>query len=168
MFNDQILGKRLSKLHEATGDSQEDVVKDFAVRTGVSVHQTTFSGYLRGAKFPTLPVLAALADYYNVSIDYLLGRTDDERPAMALTQQVDRMSLPEGVERAARLMAQLPPEQQRRWEAIIEGEYREREERKQNAERWERLSKLVGLMDNTGALRSRIESETGVSLPSGN
>lgn len=159
---------RLRELHAETELSQEQAVEMIKSRTGYTIHQTTFSAIMRGANQPTLPVLIALAKAYRVNLEWLVGLTSERKTTDDLSMKVQDLTLPEGVERAARLMAQLPPEQQRRWEAIIEGEYREREERRQNAEKWDRLSRLVTLMDSTGALRSRIEAETGVSLSSGN
>lgn len=43
----------------------------------LGIQQTVYSRYERG--FQTIPVehLLKLADYYNVSTDYLLGRTDN-------------------------------------------------------------------------------------------
>lgn len=35
--------------------------------------------YLRGEKSPTLENLIALADFFDVSLDYLTGRSDDPR-----------------------------------------------------------------------------------------
>jgi len=57
------------------------------LRTQHNINQTTLSQILSMtvrsvSKYeteemqPTLPVLLALADYFNVSIDYLVGRTD--------------------------------------------------------------------------------------------
>lgn len=159
---------RLRELHDETELSQEQAVEMIRSRTGYTIHQTTFSAIMRGANQPTLPVLTALAKAYRVNLEWLVGITSERKTTDDLSARVRELTFPEGVERAARMMSQLPPEQQRRWEAIIEGEYKEREERKQNAERWERLSKIVGLMDSTGALRSRIEAETGISLSTGN
>lgn len=33
--------------------------------------------YEAGSKFPVLPKAIAIAEYFNVSIDYLVGRTDN-------------------------------------------------------------------------------------------
>ena len=46
----------------------------------LQVHQTTYSDYELGRV--NIPVLALhkLADFYGVSIDYLLGRTDIKEP----------------------------------------------------------------------------------------
>lgn len=46
----------------------------------LQVHQTTYSDYeLDRLNIPTA-VLHALADYYGVSVDYLLGRTSRKEP----------------------------------------------------------------------------------------
>lgn len=46
----------------------------------LQVHQTTYSDYELGRLNVPVPVLHALADFYKVSIDYLLGRTDEKKP----------------------------------------------------------------------------------------
>ncbi|MBR2957293.1 MAG: helix-turn-helix transcriptional regulator [Clostridia bacterium] len=38
--------------------------------------QSLYSKYERGEREIPLKILVALADFYNVSIDYLIGRTD--------------------------------------------------------------------------------------------
>lgn len=157
-------GQRLRKLHEETDLSQEQAVEMIRKRTGHAIHQTTFSAMMRGANQPTLPTLLALARSYRVNLEWLTGLTNERKPVDELSGRIMELSFPAEVESAAKMMAQLPPEQQRRWSAIIEGEYKEREERQQNIEKWNQLSRLVSLMDGTGALRTRIESETGISL----
>ena len=59
-----------------------DLREDFdltqkAVANLLSIQQTVYSRYERG--FQTIPLehLIKLADYYKVSIDYILGRTDN-------------------------------------------------------------------------------------------
>ena len=44
------------------------------------VHQTTYSDYELGRLNIPIAALHALADYYGVSIDYLLGRTNEKQP----------------------------------------------------------------------------------------
>lgn len=46
----------------------------------VQVHQTTYSDYELGRLNIPIPVLHILADFYNVSVDYLLCRTNEKRP----------------------------------------------------------------------------------------
>lgn len=54
--------------------------KDIAASIGVSLR--AYQYYEKGQKEPTLSVLTRLADYFNVSLDYLVGRSDtpDFRP----------------------------------------------------------------------------------------
>lgn len=48
--------------------------KQVAVAIGTS--EQNYQRYERGTQQPTLPVLIALADYFDVSLDYLTGRSD--------------------------------------------------------------------------------------------
>ncbi len=52
--------------------------KDLAVY--LQVHQTTYSDYELGALNIPVAVLHKLADFYGVSIDFLLGRTNNKAP----------------------------------------------------------------------------------------
>lgn len=42
----------------------------------LSITQRTYSRYETGERSVPVEVLAKLADYYGVSVDYLIGRTD--------------------------------------------------------------------------------------------
>ena len=46
----------------------------------LQVHQTTYSDYELGRINIPIKVLHTLADFYGVSIDYLLGRTKRKEP----------------------------------------------------------------------------------------
>ena len=45
------------------------------------LERTTYFKYEKGQSEPTVAKLTALADYFNVSTDYLLGRTDNPQIA---------------------------------------------------------------------------------------
>lgn len=49
--------------------------KDVFSSCGIS--RVSYYRYESGERLPTLDVLIALADYFGVSIDYLVGRTDN-------------------------------------------------------------------------------------------
>lgn len=66
-----ILGDRLRKLRERKGLNQ----KELAAR--LKIPNQNVSNYERGFRQPDYETLQKLADYFEVSIDYLLGRTDD-------------------------------------------------------------------------------------------
>lgn len=65
-FSDRIL---------ALKNTQNKKQKDIAAAAGVSVR--AYQYYEAAQKEPTLSVLIALADYFDVSLDYLVGRSDD-------------------------------------------------------------------------------------------
>ena len=46
----------------------------------LQVHQTTYSDYERGLLNVPVSALHKLADFYGVSVDYLLGRTEEKAP----------------------------------------------------------------------------------------
>ena len=67
-------GKRLKKLRIEHGDNQQDIADKF--------HKTkaTISNYETSTYEPNLEFIIEIAKYYNVSIDYLLGLTDERKP----------------------------------------------------------------------------------------
>ena len=71
------LGYRIKHLRERNNISQ----KDFANKIGVS--NTVLSRYESGDRKPDYDTLQLIADFFEVSTDYLLGRTD----TTALTPQ---------------------------------------------------------------------------------
>ena len=44
------------------------------------IHQTTYSDYELGNLNVPITILSQLADLYNTSIDYLVGRTNEKKP----------------------------------------------------------------------------------------
>lgn len=63
------LANRLKLAREMKNVTQIQVYKD------IGIHNKTLSGYERGISEPDLNNLKLLSDYYNVSVDYLLGQT---------------------------------------------------------------------------------------------
>lgn len=49
--------------------------KDIANAAGITTRN--YQRYEKGEQQPTLPVLLKLADFFNVSLDYLVGRSDN-------------------------------------------------------------------------------------------
>lgn len=66
----QILAKRLKELREERRIYQ----RELAEILGMSFRG--YQNYETGQSEPKLTTLVAIADYYQVSIDYLAGRTD--------------------------------------------------------------------------------------------
>ena len=61
---------RLREIREDRDIKQKDIAKI------LNVSQNTYSQYENGIIQLTAESLIKLADFYNVSVDYLLGRTD--------------------------------------------------------------------------------------------
>lgn len=51
-----------------------------AVGSAINVPQRTYAYYESGQRMIPPSILCALADFYKVSVDYLLGRTDEKKP----------------------------------------------------------------------------------------
>lgn len=66
----QILAKRLKELRE----NRRIYQKEIAEYLGLSFRG--YQDYETNQTEPKLKTLIAIADYYHVSVDYLLGRTD--------------------------------------------------------------------------------------------
>ena len=62
---------RLNELKASTKATNKDIAESI----DISIRGLQF--YLSGTKEPTLSKLIALADYFNVSLDYLTGRSDN-------------------------------------------------------------------------------------------
>lgn len=63
--------KNLKAIREDNDIRQKDIAK------ALNVSQNTYSQYENGVIALTAEVLIKLSDYYNVSIDYLLDRTNN-------------------------------------------------------------------------------------------
>ena len=60
---------RLRELRTAKGISQQELADM------LNVHAMTISGYERGIRRPNFEMLDEIADYFDVSVDYLIGNT---------------------------------------------------------------------------------------------
>ena len=99
--------ERLSELRKARGITQQRVAVD------LGMEQTSISAYEVGKYFPTVDALVKLADYFNVSTDYLLGLTD-AKPRLA-------GPMDDATRYAASLFASLPGVYRERAIGYLEG-----------------------------------------------
>lgn len=65
-----MFGKRLKLLRTNLNLTQKQLGKN------LNLSQRAISSYENGLRFPDEQILNLIADYFNVSIDYLMGRTD--------------------------------------------------------------------------------------------
>ena len=68
---DILLGKRLKELREEKGLTQKEIAKK------LNLHSVTYLHYEKDQREPPLKVLAEIALFYEVSVDYLLGLIDE-------------------------------------------------------------------------------------------
>jgi transcriptional regulator with XRE-family HTH domain len=66
-----VFGERLKMLRESRSLSQDEFASKF------SLAQTTIGMYERGLREPNIERLNQFATFFNVSLDYLVGRTDN-------------------------------------------------------------------------------------------
>lgn len=59
----------------------------------LEIAQETISGYEIGRICPSIPMLLKIADYLNVSVDYLLGRTDNDIPSRKNISSIENQLL---------------------------------------------------------------------------
>lgn len=76
-------GKRIKRLREDKGVRQEDIGKMF------NVSKSAVSQWENDIRTPDMDIIIKLADYFDVSTDYLLGRTDDPSPKQDDRQHIN-------------------------------------------------------------------------------
>ena len=67
----KIFGERIRSLRESMNYSQVKFAEIFGIG------QSSVVRYEKGEASPALELLVKIADYYDVSLDYILGRTDN-------------------------------------------------------------------------------------------
>lgn len=81
-----MLKDRLKELRMEKGKTQKEMAKDLGT-TDVSIGR-----YEAGTREPKTDILNALADYFDVTTDYLLGRTDEKHPKKERFQGVNTIA----------------------------------------------------------------------------
>ena len=101
------LGDRIRELRKANNWTQQELADK------LGLDRTTISKWERqGGSEPDNTTLVKVADIFNVSVDYLLGRVDDPKKTIRLPQTVAPY-LPAGFE-------ELPPEAKEEILTIVE------------------------------------------------
>lgn len=65
--------ERMKELRKERNLRQEDIANEL----GIGI--TTYCRYELGMREPTVAILVRMADYYDVTTDYLLGRSDTRK-----------------------------------------------------------------------------------------
>ena len=64
----EIVGSRIAELRKKRGLTQKQLAASF------NINSNTLAHYEQGVTLPSADMLVLLADYFNVNVDYLLGR----------------------------------------------------------------------------------------------
>lgn len=67
-----MLGVRLKYLRKSNNKTQQDIADILGIT------RPAYTAYEQGKRNPDYEILEKIADYYNVSTDYLLGRTENK------------------------------------------------------------------------------------------
>ena len=62
-----MLGKQLKLLRESRQKSQQEVC------SALNIEQSTLANYENGKRIPKIEILIKIAEYYQCSVDFLLG-----------------------------------------------------------------------------------------------
>ena len=62
---------RLTNIRRSKGFTQKQVAD------GIGISEVGLQNYENGRRKPAFDILISLADFYDVSLDYLVGRSDD-------------------------------------------------------------------------------------------
>lgn len=69
-----VIGKKIKELRESEKLNQKELAK------ALNISNTTLSQYETGQRTPSDDIKIKIAEFFNVSLDYLLGRTDIKNP----------------------------------------------------------------------------------------
>lgn len=106
-------GDRLTQLRKELNMTQEELARNLSISRG------TISMWEINQRTPDPDTLQRIADYFGVSVDYLLGRTDKRNPDRSQSDDLERF-WPDTVRILRRAGRRMTPEERRRIARIIE------------------------------------------------
>lgn len=82
----RIVGERLKQLRTERDLTMDMVVNDMNSKYDLGIRRGNISKWENGVNIPTLYMARYLCMYYRVSLDYLLGLTDNRAPVELLVK----------------------------------------------------------------------------------
>lgn len=73
----EIFAIRLKELRELSKDVNSEWTQEYVAKK-IGVARTTYTAYENGTKQPTLTTLIHISELFNVTTDYLLGRSNSK------------------------------------------------------------------------------------------
>lgn len=90
-------GQNLKMLRIEKGFTQKELADDMEKKMAITVSTAGISQYENDKRIPEIDVLSKLATYFNVSIDFLLGKTSYRGSDIQLTEQIKQILLNQGI-----------------------------------------------------------------------
>lgn len=72
---------------------REKKINQLKLAMDLSITQASVSKYEIGAREPSLEILEKMSDYFGVSTDYLIGRSDIKKPMVSKDLEKDEIDL---------------------------------------------------------------------------
>lgn len=72
----EIFGKRFRQLRQELDLKQQELIDDFNKKYNYNFTRVAVSQYENGKRIPEIDALSAFAEYFGVSVDFLLGKSD--------------------------------------------------------------------------------------------
>ena len=92
-----IFGEKFKKLRIEKGLTQQELADDFNKIYGYTFSKSSISQYEKGKRIPETKALKDFASYFNVSIDYLLGVSENRNNTVNLIKKISYKSILEDV-----------------------------------------------------------------------
>lgn len=77
-------GKRLKELRQERDMTMEMLITDVNSKFGTNMNRSLVSRWESGASEPSLNYSRVICEYFNVSLDYMIGLTENRTPARLL------------------------------------------------------------------------------------
>ena len=109
----ELFCKRIIELRKQCGKTQSEAAEE------IGISNTALNNYESGARKPKYEKVKKIADYYGVSVDYLLGESDEEpelseqtRVLLQTLRGASEREIAQAVKIISALKGTLPDEQQ--------------------------------------------------------
>src|SRR5690606_34118795 len=107
-INAKTFGQNLENARVRAGMTQPDLLKRLEA-LGFTLSQPALSHYEKGRRFPDPPMMAAMAQILEVSLDHLMGLTEITSPVTELLEDLANAS---GEGKINKIIKQLPKDKQ--------------------------------------------------------
>lgn len=85
-------GNRFKELRKDKKLTQDELAKQFNKQFNTTFNKSTISQYENDRRKPEINILENWADFFDVSVDYLLCRADERKPKKERFQDVDTIA----------------------------------------------------------------------------